>query len=72
MLELFFIMEREVIMGQGIFGHEIGNPVMFIRKLFPFSGLLGRFGVLIFWKEILPAGFLGALDCAQSLPIKSK
>jgi len=61
LLEPFFIMEGEAFMCQGIIGHGVRNPSMFIRKLFSFSGLFGRPFVPVHGKEFLPAGPLGRL-----------
>lgn len=57
-LETFFIMEREVFMGEGISRHLFCNAGVFIGKLLSFAGFFGRSGVLIFREKILPAGFL--------------
>lgn len=59
LLEPFFIMEREYIMGQGVSGHGIRNTVMLIGKFFPFAGFYGRLAVPVFWEKILPAGHPG-------------
>lgn len=58
LLETFFIMEREAFMREGISGQFLCNAGMLIGKLLSFAGFLGRFGILILWEKILPAGFL--------------
>lgn len=58
LLEAFFIMEREAFMGESINRQFLCNAGVFIGKLLSLSGFLGRLGVLILWKKILPAGFL--------------
>jgi len=58
LLETFFIMEREVFMGESKSRQFLCNARVFIGKLLSFSGFLGGPGVLILWKKILPAVIL--------------
>jgi len=58
LLEPFFIMEWERLMGEGISGQRIRDPRMLIRKLLSFAGYFGKLFVLVRREKILPAGFL--------------
>ncbi len=58
LLEPFFIMEWERLMGEGISGQRIRDPGMLIRKFLSFAGYFGKLFVLVRREEILPAGFL--------------
>lgn len=59
LLEAFFIMEGELIVGEGISNHRVRDPGMLIGEFLSFSGFPGKVSVFILWEKILPAGFLG-------------
>lgn len=58
LLESFFKMKRECLMDEGVSGQGVCNTGMPVGKLLSFTGLLGRFEVLILRKKVLSAGTL--------------
>ena len=60
-LKPLFIVEGKLIMRQCVSGDGFRDAGMFIRKLFSFTGFLGRFFVFVRREEILPAGSLEGL-----------
>ena len=60
LLEPFLIMEREILMLQGISGQLVGDAGMLIGKLLPFARFLRGLCVFVFGEKIHPAGPLGS------------
>ncbi len=61
-LEPFLIMEREILMFQGVSSQPVRNAGMPVGKLFPFAGLFRRLSIFMFGEKIFPAaapGFSG-------------